>query len=178
MAPRWLLLAHQLPTRPSHGRVKTWRRLQQIGAVPARNSVYVLPNTPQCREDFAWIRSEIAAAGGEATVFAADAMDAADDQAIETTFQRSREADYAAFTRDAAALLAARRKAHARSVVSTRDARETRETLSKAVRAMRERLAAINQIDFCHAPGRQAASEALAALEQRLAEQTRMPAFT
>src|SRR3989442_1449256 len=56
--PRWLLLAHQLPTRPSHTRVKTWRRLQQIGAVPTRNSVYALPNTLQCREDFEWIRSE------------------------------------------------------------------------------------------------------------------------
>mgnify|MGYP003296057089 CR=1 FL=1 len=70
---RWLLLAHQLPTRSSNARVKTWRRLQQIGAVPVRNSVYVLPNTEQCREDFEWIRSEIVALGGEATVFAADA---------------------------------------------------------------------------------------------------------
>ena len=42
---RWLLLAHQLPSRPSNARVKAWRRLQQIGAVSTRNSVYVLPNT-------------------------------------------------------------------------------------------------------------------------------------
>jgi hypothetical protein len=47
---------------------------EQIGAVPTRNSVYVLPNTEQCREDFEWIRSEIVALGGEATVFAADAL--------------------------------------------------------------------------------------------------------
>jgi hypothetical protein len=65
VTPRWLLLAHQLPTRPSNARVKTWRRLQQIGAVPARNSVYVLPNTDQCREDFEWLRTEIVALGGE-----------------------------------------------------------------------------------------------------------------
>src|SRR5206468_2149885 len=68
---RWLLLAHQLPTKSSNARVKTWRRLQQLGAVPVRNSVYVLPNTDQCREDFEWMRSEIVALGGEATVFAA-----------------------------------------------------------------------------------------------------------
>src|SRR5439155_14763757 len=72
--PRWLLLAHQLPTRPSNARVKIWRRLQQIGAVPARNSVYVLPNTEQCREDFEWMRSEIVSLGGEATVFAATSL--------------------------------------------------------------------------------------------------------
>src|SRR5258707_12049336 len=73
---RWLLLGHQLPTPSSNARVKTWRRLQQIGAVPARNSVYVLPNTEQCREDFEWIRREIVALGGEATVFAAEAISA------------------------------------------------------------------------------------------------------
>src|SRR5256885_9419927 len=67
--PRWLLLAHQLPTRLSNARVKTWRRLQQLGAVATRNSAYVLPNTEQCREDFEWLRSEIIALGGEATVF-------------------------------------------------------------------------------------------------------------
>src|SRR6266508_279435 len=71
---RWLLLAHQLPTRPSNARVKTWRRFQQIGAIQTRNSVYVLPNTEQCREDFEWIRSEIVALKGEATVFAAEAL--------------------------------------------------------------------------------------------------------
>src|SRR5438552_2843495 len=54
---RWELLGHQLPARSSNARVKTWRRLQHVGAVPARNSVCVLPNTEQCREDFEWIRS-------------------------------------------------------------------------------------------------------------------------
>src|ERR1700692_1133596 len=91
--PRWLLPGHQLPTRPSNARVKTWRRLQQIGAVPTRNSVYVLPNTEQCREDFEWLRSEIVALGGEATVFAADALNEGQDDLV-GNFQRAREADY------------------------------------------------------------------------------------
>src|SRR4051812_2621170 len=69
LVPPWLLLAHQLPTRPSKARVKTWRQLQQIGAVQTKNSVYVLPNNERCREDFEWIRSEIVALGGEAMVF-------------------------------------------------------------------------------------------------------------
>src|SRR5215469_9874347 len=92
--PRWLLLAHQLPTRSSNARVKTWRRLQQIGAVPARNSVYVLPNADQCREDFEWIRSEIVALGGEATVFAADAVSPEGSEDIVSIFRRTRDADY------------------------------------------------------------------------------------
>src|ERR1700747_1735574 len=87
----WLLLGHQRPARSSNARVKTWRRLQQIGAVPARNSVYVLPNTEQCREDFEWIRSEIVALGGEATVFGADAISAGGTEDIVAVFQHTRE---------------------------------------------------------------------------------------
>ncbi len=47
---RWLLLVHQLPTRLSKARVKTSRRLQQLGAVAIRNAVYVLPDSSQARE--------------------------------------------------------------------------------------------------------------------------------
>ena len=57
-APRWLLLVHQLPVRPSNVRVKTWRRLQHLGAVAVKDSVYLLPNTPQAREDFEWLKTD------------------------------------------------------------------------------------------------------------------------
>ena len=167
-SPRWLLLAHQLPTRPSHGRVKTWRRLQQIGAIPTRNSVYVLPNTAQCREDFEWIRSEIVAAGGEATVFAADALNADGDDAIVAAFRRSRDADYAAFKREAEQLHVAARKRRG-------TAGSTLDQLNRSVRSLRERLADVERIDFCNAAGRQTASDILAKLEWRLAESRERP---
>ena len=41
--PRWLLLIHQIPPKPSYLRVKIGRRLQGLGAVAVKNSVYVLP---------------------------------------------------------------------------------------------------------------------------------------
>src|SRR6266576_122429 len=68
---RWLLLIHQLPPKPDYFRVKIWRRLQRIGAVAIKNSVYVLPHTEQASEDFQWLRREIVAGGGEASVCAA-----------------------------------------------------------------------------------------------------------
>jgi hypothetical protein len=37
--PRWLLLVHQLPATPSNLRVRTWRRLQQPGALPVKQAV-------------------------------------------------------------------------------------------------------------------------------------------
>ena len=48
----WLLLVHQLPPTPSNLRVRTWRRLQELGAVAIKQSVYVLPDTADSREDF------------------------------------------------------------------------------------------------------------------------------
>ena len=43
----WLLLIHQLPSKPDYLRVKTWRRLQRIGAVAIKSSVYALPRSEQ-----------------------------------------------------------------------------------------------------------------------------------
>ena len=57
--PRWLLLIHQLPAKPAYLRVKVWRRLQRLGAIGLRGSVYVLPRGDQTLEDFAWLATEI-----------------------------------------------------------------------------------------------------------------------
>jgi hypothetical protein len=157
--PHWLLLAHQLPTRPSNARVKTWRRLQEIGAIPTRNSVYVLPNTEQCREDFEWLRSEIVALGGEATVFAAAVVDAAVERELIDAFRHARREDYERVREEAA-----RRAPKGRGSRS----RGRGAPLTRAVRVLRGRLSAIEQIDFFQAAGRDEAGEAVAALERLL----------
>src|SRR4051812_36263766 len=65
---RWLVLIHQLPGRPSNSRVTVWRRLQSLGAIALRHSVYLLPNNAETQEDFEWLRTEIVGLGGTATV--------------------------------------------------------------------------------------------------------------
>jgi hypothetical protein len=75
--------------------VKIWRRLQRIGAVAIKNSVYVLPYTDQATEDFQWIRQEIVGGGGEASVCRAAFVDGLSDQQIETLFRTARDAEYA-----------------------------------------------------------------------------------
>lgn len=154
---RWLLLGHQLPTRSSNARVKTWRRLQQIGAIPARNSVYVLPNTDQCREDFEWIRTEILALGGEATVFAADAISDGGTEDIEAMFRRAREQEYRALKA---------RIDRLRRVGNGKPQSAPRALKGRAVRTLRERFAAIQRVDFFTAPGGVDTAEAMALLEQ------------
>src|SRR5215213_8741826 len=66
--PRWLILMHQLPPQPDYFRVKIWRRLRSIGAASLKNSVYLLPNNPESREDFEWLLREISTGKGEATL--------------------------------------------------------------------------------------------------------------
>ncbi len=159
--PRWLLLAHQLPTRLSNARVKTWRRLQQLGAVPARNSVYVLPNTEQCREDFEWLRSEIVALGGEATVFTADAISQGGGEDIVAVFQANRTRDYRVLQKEIHRLLA--------TVRGKRSTADRRQKTARAVRAVRERFEALERIDFFGAVARDETAAALADLERKVA---------
>ena len=94
----WLLLMHQIPPKPGYLRVKIWRRLQALGAVAIKNSVYALPNTDESREDFEWVLREIVKEGGEATLCEARLVDAgARDQAAahrEVSDGRNARADY------------------------------------------------------------------------------------
>ena len=102
---RWLLFIHQLPSQPSNLRVTTWRRLQQIGAIALKQAVYALPDTPEGREDFEWLKTEVKAAGGDATVFAADTVDAWSEDALVEEFRRARQDLYAALAQDVARAL-------------------------------------------------------------------------
>ena len=85
---------HQLPSQPSNLRVRTWRRLQQLGAIAIKQAVYVLPESPEAREDFQWLKTEIESAGGQASVFAADSVDARSDDGLVEEFRASRQRAY------------------------------------------------------------------------------------
>jgi len=83
----WLLLIHQLPPKPDYLRVKVRRRLQRLGAVPLRGSVYVLPDTEESREDFQWLLGEIRAEGGEAMLCRAAFLDGVNEEELRAMFQ-------------------------------------------------------------------------------------------
>ena len=89
---RWLLLIHQIPPRPAYLRVKVGRRLQGLGAVAIKNSVYVLPRTDQSLEDFQWVRREIVTGGGDASVCEARFVEGLSDAAVEASLTEARPA--------------------------------------------------------------------------------------
>jgi hypothetical protein len=166
-ARRWLLFVHQLPSHPSNLRVRTWRRFQQLGAIPLKQAVYVLPDTPSAREDFEWLRTEVNGAGGDAAVYAADNLDAWSDDEVVEEFRRSRQDAYAALATDAEKAL---KRASARRLRSTRAP-----ALHRLLDIFRQRLAAIEAIDFFGSAGRDRVISLLDQLERRTSDATRGP---
>ena len=146
VARRWLLFVHQVPSEPSNLRVRTWRRLQQLGAVAVKQAVYVLPDSPGAREDFQWLKTEIESAGGQASVFAADSVDAWSDDALTREFRAARQRAYSELASEVERLL---RRATSRRRASPRTAATPR-----LIEAFRERVAAIDRVDFFGSAGR------------------------
>jgi hypothetical protein len=153
---RWLILVHQLPAHPSNLRVRVWRRLQQVGAVVLRNSLYVLPATDDTREDFNWVREEIQSSGGQVSVLEATAVDGVTDTELVQQFRQQRTADYEALAGEIKKL-GAHRATQRRTVAPV--ARE------RLLRALRERFAAIQARDYFTASGRALVEQAFRNVE-------------
>src|SRR5688572_17261126 len=101
---RWLLLIHAIPPKPDYLRVKVGRRLARVGAVPVKNSVYVLPRSDEAAEDFQWVLREVAAGGGECTICEATFVAGLSDERMIGLFREARDADYAEVAEEASAL--------------------------------------------------------------------------
>src|SRR6185437_2508401 len=156
----WLLLIHQIPPKPDYFRVKVRRRLQRMGAVALKSSVYLLPRREDTREDFEWLVREIRADGGEATLCRGAMLAGTTDEEIETMFRTERDAEYAEIERDARALAAG--------------GEPTEEELAR----LRRRLEEAGRIDFFGAPGRAGAEHALADAGRPAAAPSAPPAAT
>src|SRR5262245_3463081 len=126
----WLLLLYALPARHAHARVQAWRRLQRVGAVSLKGSAYVLPDSAEAREDFAWIEREIAARGGQTMVLVARTADPAAEREIVGLFQAARGHDFETLAADAAKAL---------ERIERTTASHARRELVQGLRRLRER---------------------------------------
>jgi hypothetical protein len=158
---RWLLLIHQLPPKPAYFRVKIWRRLQSLGAVAIKSSVYALPMNEETQEDFEWLLREIEEGGGEGSLCEARFMDGLSDAQVTALFNEAREADYEELAKEARGLteLVSGETAAWNENVSELQAKHSR---------LRKRLAEIERIDFLGANGRESVAGILAGIEQHL----------
>src|SRR3981081_995492 len=91
----WLLLLHQIPPKPPYFRAQVLRRLSQAGALPVKNSAYLLPSNDETLEDFHWICREIVEQGGQAWLFRAEAVAGFTADQVRDGFRQMRANDYA-----------------------------------------------------------------------------------
>jgi hypothetical protein len=157
---KWLLLIHQIPPKPDYFRVKVRRRLQKMGAVALKNSVYVLPHRDEALEDFRWLLREIVADGGEATLCEAQIVEGITQAELEAMFAAERDVEYAE-------IVVAAQRLVSRGDAPSEDAGRPSEVQAELGRLHR-RLEEIQAIDLFGAPGRRAAERAIASVEARL----------
>jgi hypothetical protein len=158
---RWLLLIHQIPPKPDYFRVKIWRRLQRLGAVAIKNSVYVLPKTDQTQEDFQWVLREIIEGKGEASICEANFVDGLSNEQVEAQFQAARDVEYGHIARETRRL--AEMPLRNGQVDDVRRAK-----LGGEVARLKRRLTEIIATDFFGAPGRDAAEGLVHKFEARV----------
>ena len=142
----WLVLILGFPTHPSSLRVKAWRRLRALGAVPLKKSVYLLPFSADNQEQFQWLTQEVQKEGGDATLLKVDKIETMTPAEVIRIFQEARNQEYRA--------LAARYQAVFRSLdrrTRTRSTAQREEALARLTKEVER----VRAIDFFDAPGYQ-----------------------
>ncbi len=161
---RWLLLVHQLPAKPPYRRVKIWRRLQGLGAISLKSSVYALPAGDQMLEDFQWLLRQIEEAGGDGMICEANLVDGLTDQEVRALFDAARDVDYAEIADELRALAA-----HVEHPAAGTQG-EKPDIKGHLVR-LRRRYAEVNGIDFFGATGQMTVEALLSDIELRLTDE-------
>lgn len=148
-ATPWLALLHQLPAKPPYLRVKIWRRLQAIGAVPLKNAVHVLPRSAETEAAFGALLEEITSSGGEAILTETRLLAGQTDGDVRALFDAARDADYEEIADAARRLL------------------ETGPASGADIAKLQRRLEEVGRLDFFGAHARQDAQAALAELDRQ-----------
>ncbi len=161
MSQTLLLLLIGVPPTPSSLRVRVWRRLRSLGAVPLKRSAYLLPDTPERYEDFQWLAQEIQREGGDATLIRVQQIENVGPDDVLRLFHEPRDKDYKQL---AARYRKALQNLDKKSAAKSGRAHEELARLAKDYQRIRD-------IDFFDAPG----GAEVRRLEEVIAMRTRRP---
>jgi len=103
---KWFFFSFSVPSTLQGFRVKIWRKLNALGAVQIKNSIYVLPANEQMQEHLTWMGKETEEQGGESLVIANGNLLNIADAHIVAAFTRARDEDYLALGEEIRAALA------------------------------------------------------------------------
>ncbi|MEK7709755.1 MAG: chromate resistance protein ChrB domain-containing protein [candidate division NC10 bacterium] len=155
----WLLLIVSVPPEPSSLRVRIWRKLQALGAVALKNSVYLLPFTPENYEQFQWLAQEVPKSGGEATLLKVDRIENMRVDDVIRLFHKARDRGYRPLAERYRKLLPSLDRKATGATASRRD-----EELARLARE----LLRLREIDFFDAPSYQEVKRLKETIEMRL----------
>jgi len=126
---KWVFLLYRLPRDPSTPRIALWRSLRRLGVVQLADGLVALPLDARTKEQLEWLADEVTEAGGEASIWIAEAGSAVQERALAGRMAEAVSAEYRAVC--AAALAAGS------STVSSR--RRTLRRLRRDLRTIRAR---------------------------------------
>jgi hypothetical protein len=161
VARKWWAFAFYLPGDAASARVKIWRRLQDIGAASFKKALYLLPANDDTLEDLEWTMKEVSAAGGQGVILEGTVVEGLSDAEIAALFDAARELQYGELADEVRKLVATLDRPRARAIPTD---------LADQVFRFRERLSAIESIDFFQANGREQVKALIDALDVRASD--------
>jgi hypothetical protein len=150
----WLQLVTTLPNENAAARQRVWRALKSSGAAVLRDGVYLMPDTPACRQAFETIAADVRSGNGTVWILR---LEEPEEGAFKPLFDRG--SDYAPVMVEITTLTS-------RLSSATED---TAANVLKQTRKLRKAFAAVAAIDFFAGPAREQTEAALETLEQTAA---------
>ena len=102
----WVFLAYRMPREPSTPRISVWRELRRLGVAQVGDGLVALPHDARTREQLEWVADEVIEAGGEASIWLAEAASAAQERAIASGMADAIAGEYRAVMAEAGAAVA------------------------------------------------------------------------
>jgi hypothetical protein len=158
----WLLLAYQVPGKPSRLRLSVWREIKRLGAVYLRNSVAVLPATRPAEHELDKLSNTIHGMSGRAVLLSCEVL--AGESDIKAAFQSARTDEYDEVTDRCAHFISNLARECEDEQFSDAELDKRTTELSR----LRKRLRRVRDRDVFGTEAQQAASRAVAECQQEL----------
>lgn len=165
----WVMLAYRMPREPSTPRITVWRRLRRLGVAQPVDGLVLLPDGPQAREGLEWVAERVTEAGGQATLWTARNLSAAEEDATVATMNAAISAEYTALASEAQAAAHDGLAAADEGPCATADVRRRAAQLARVLEQIRAR-------DYFRAAGRAEAERAVLAVKAASRRQAGEPA--